>query len=117
MKGEVKPHALRMIARVLGGLLVAMLMPVTAPADGPIASSSFVGVEDPLFENGAWAPLTSLAPHGSRFQKTNGAYPDQGFYPNHGGARTTAAIPAASNQRVAAWSKPAASPTSTRHTA
>ena len=94
MKGEVKPHALRMIARVLGGLLVAMLMPVTAPADGPIASSSFVGVEDPLFENGAWAPLTSLAPHGSRFQKTNGAYPDQGFYPNHGGARTTAAIPA-----------------------
>src|SRR5438552_378775 len=94
MKGEVKPHALRMIARVLGGLLVAMLMPVTAPADGPIASSSFVGVEDPLFENGAWAPLTSLAPHGSRFQKTNGAYPDQGFYPNHGGARPTAAIPA-----------------------
>src|SRR5438876_11773030 len=33
-----------------------------------------------------------ISPHGSRFQKTNGAYPDQGFYPNHGGARTTAAI-------------------------
>src|SRR5713226_4489152 len=61
----------------LRGFLVATLIPTLASADPPIASSSFVGAEDPLSENGAWAPLTSLAPQGTRFQKNNGAYPDR----------------------------------------
>src|SRR6266852_3819932 len=79
----------------LGGFLVATLIPTLASADPPIASSSFVGAEDPLSENGAWAPLTSLSPNGSRFQKNNGAYPDQpGNNVNHVGARTTAIVPA-----------------------
>src|SRR6266849_4435683 len=79
----------------LGGFLVATLIPTLASADPPIASSSFVGAEDPLSENGAWAPLTSLAPQGTRFQKNNGAYPDRFVGPdhNHAGARTTAIIP------------------------
>src|SRR2546422_7269800 len=85
---------LRRISRLLGGLLVATLMPVMAMADGPIASSSFVGTEDPLSENGAWAALTSLSPNGTRFQKNNGAYPDQLIYHDHAGARTTAVVPA-----------------------
>src|SRR5437867_4010549 len=85
-----------MMGRLLGGLLVAT-MPVLAIADAPIASSSFVGAEDPLFENGAWAALTSLSPNGARFQKNNGAYPDKLYQANdheHAGARTTAVIPA-----------------------
>jgi chitodextrinase len=72
-------------------------MPVLAIADAPIAASSFVGVEDPLSENGAWAALTSLSPNGTRFQKNNGAYPDKLYQVNdhgHGGARTTAVVPA-----------------------
>jgi len=81
-----------MMGRLLGGLLVAT-MPVLAIADAPIASSSFVGVEDPLSENGAWAALTSLSPNGTRFQKNNGAYPDQVGGIEHAGARTTAVIP------------------------
>src|SRR3989442_7972489 len=85
---------LRRISRLLGGLLVATLVPVMAMADGPIASSSFVGAEDPLSENGAWAALTSLSPNGTRFQKNNGAYPDQLIYNDHAGARTTAVVPA-----------------------
>jgi hypothetical protein len=72
-----------------------MLMSIMAIADGPIATSSFVGAEDPLSENGAWVALTSLSPNGSRFQKNNGAYPDQpGNSVNHAGARTTAVLPA-----------------------
>src|SRR5947209_17817965 len=85
---------LRRISRLLGGLLVATLVPVMAMADGPIASSSFVGAEDPLSENGAWAALTSLSPNGTRFQKNNGAYPDQLIANHHAGARTTAVVPA-----------------------
>src|SRR5256712_12716158 len=85
------------LGRLLGGLLVAALMPVLATADTPIASSSFVGAEDPLSENGAWAALTSLSPSGTRFQKNNGAYPDQlgdiATFHNHAGARTTAVVP------------------------
>jgi hypothetical protein len=77
--------------RRCGGVLVVTLMPLIAIADGPIASSSFAGAEDPLFENGAWAALTSLSFHGTRFQKNNGAFPDQLI--DHAGARTTAAIP------------------------
>jgi len=92
-----RQHALRqlrMIGRLLGSLLVATLLPVLAVADSPIASSSFVGAEDPLSENGAWAALTSFAPQGTRFQKNNGAYADQLFAKNHAGARTTAVVPA-----------------------
>ena len=81
-------------SRLPVSLFVVMLMSVMAIADGPIASSSFVGMEDPLSENGAWAALTSLSPNGTRFQKNNGAYPDQpGNGINHAGARTTAVVP------------------------
>src|SRR2546427_5707896 len=83
-----------MLGRFLGVLLVATLMPVLAIADTPIASSSFVGAEDPLSENGAWAAITSLAPQGTRFQKNDGAYPDLFLNLNHAGARTTAVLPA-----------------------
>jgi fibronectin type 3 domain-containing protein len=63
------------------------------PGQPPIASSNFPGFEDPLFENGAWAPITSLSPQGTRFEKNNGAaYPDRWASQNHAGARTTAAI-------------------------
>jgi hypothetical protein len=71
--------------------LLAALLPVAAIAD-PLASSGFTGGEDPLSENGAWAPLTSLSPNGGRFQKNNAAFPNR-FSPDHAGARTTAAIP------------------------
>jgi len=76
------------------GVLLATLIPATAIAQ-PIASSSFVGAESPLSENGAWEALTALAPQGTRFQKNNGAYPDRIVGPdnNHAGARTTALIP------------------------
>jgi len=84
---------LGLAAKLLSGVLVASLFPAMANAAGPIASSSFVGVEDPLSESGAWAALTSLSPNGGRFQKNNGAFPDQ-LGPNHAGARTTAAVPA-----------------------
>ena len=68
------------------------LVPAGASAAGPIASSSFVGVEDPLSEGGAWAALTSMAPNGGRFQKNNGAYPDM-VSTETVGARTTAVVP------------------------
>src|SRR5437899_5061305 len=87
-------YALRMMGCFLGGLLVATLMPVRVAAGGPIASSRFVGAEDPLSENGAWAALTSLAPNGTRFQKNNGAYPDRIMSGDHAGARSTAVVPA-----------------------
>jgi IPT/TIG domain-containing protein/List-Bact-rpt repeat protein len=96
------PRPFRAMGRLPVGLLVVMLISAMTVADGPIASSSFIGAEDPLSENGAWVALTSLAPHGTRFQKNNGAYPDKvegGFAvvaPNgdHAGARTTAVVPA-----------------------
>src|SRR2546425_2596179 len=95
----MRPRATHSVmpGRLLGVLLIATLMPVLAIADAPIAASSFVGVEDPLSENGAWAALTSLSPNGTRFQKNNGAYPDKLYQVNdhgHGGARTTAVVPA-----------------------
>jgi chitodextrinase len=80
------------LVSALGGLLLATLLPITAIAAGPIASSTFGGVEDPLSESGAWAALTSLSPNGGRFQKGNGAFPDR-LGPDHAGARTTAAVP------------------------
>jgi hypothetical protein len=82
-----------MRGRLLGALLVAMLIPVMAIADGSIASSSFAGTEDPLSENGAWAAITSLSPQGTRFNKNNGAFPNQLITYNHAGARTTAVVP------------------------
>jgi hypothetical protein len=88
------PRPLRAMSRLPVGLFVVMLISAMAIADGPIASSSFVGAEDPLSENGAWAALTSLSPNGARFQKNNGAYPDRLIYLDHAGARTTAVLPA-----------------------
>src|SRR5712692_5821366 len=84
-----------MLRRILNGLFLAALVPGMASADAPIASSNFVGFEDPLYENGAWTALTSMAPQGTRFQKNNGAFPDRFVGPdnNHAGARTTAAVP------------------------
>jgi hypothetical protein len=81
--------------RVLGGLLLAAIVPITtvAAGAGPIASSSFAGVENPLSENGAWLPLVSLAPNGSRFQKNDGAFGTMAYAPNHSTARTTASLP------------------------
>src|SRR5438094_9313830 len=73
--------------------LAVALLPAAAMAGAPIASSSFAGAEDPLFENGAWAALTSLSPNGGRLQKNNAAFPDR-LSPDHGGARTTALLPA-----------------------
>ena len=87
--------------RILGGLLATILLSVIAIADVQIASSSFVGAEDPLSENGAWVALTSLSPTGTRLQKNNGAYPDR--LHEHGGARTSAAVP---NRRAFARSFP-----------
>src|SRR5947207_9546402 len=78
----------------LVGLVAVMLVPLAAVADGPIASSTFEGAEDPLSENGAWAALTSLSPNGTRFQKNNGAFPDRFVRPDHAGARSTALLPA-----------------------
>jgi hypothetical protein len=78
---------------VLGGLLLAMLIPITAVA-APLASSGFVGVENPLSEGGTWVPLNSLAPNGSRFQKNNGAFGTMANVPNHSTGRTTAVVPA-----------------------
>ena len=73
--------------------LAVALLPAAALAAAPIASSGFAGAEDPLFENGAWAALTSLSPNGGRFRKNNAAFPDR-FSPDHAGARTTALLPA-----------------------
>jgi List-Bact-rpt repeat protein/fibronectin type III domain protein len=82
--------------RVLGGLLLAAIIPMATIAAGatPIASSSFTGAENPLSENGAWVPLVSLAPNGSRFQKNNGAFGTMADAPNHSSARSTASVPA-----------------------
>jgi len=103
----------RRMGRFLGALLLAVLAgtavarcsrdagraePGVAQAitlAAPITSSNFVGFEDPLSENGAWAPLVSMAPDGVRFQKNNGAYANRysAAHANHAGARTTVAVP------------------------
>src|SRR5467141_4167519 len=85
----------RMTGCFLGALLLATLVPSAALAQAPIASSNFVGFEDPLSENGAWTAMTSMAPNGTRFQKNNMALPNGAIGPgnNHAGARTTAAVP------------------------
>jgi len=76
-------------------LALATFIPLMALAADPIASSSFVGQENPLNENGAWQPITSMSPDGVRFQKNNGAFPNlyNSANNNHAGARTTAAVP------------------------
>jgi len=81
------------LVKLLPALVALTLVSGAASAQAPMASSTFVGAEDPLSENGAWAPLTSLSPNGGRFQKNNGAFPDR-FSPDHAGARTTAVLPA-----------------------
>ena len=84
------PGALRLLPIAL---LVAMLISVLTLADGPIASSSFVGVENPLSENGAWLPIMAYSPYGTLFQKNNGAFADRLSPLNHAVSRTTAVIP------------------------
>ena len=59
-----------------------------------ISSSSFVGAEDPLSENGAWAPVTAYSPYGTQFLKNNGALADRLSPLNHSASRTTAVVPA-----------------------
>ena len=85
----------RLSGQSLACLLVAAASSSSLAAADPIASSNFAGMESPLFENGAWAPIVSLAPDGMRFQKNNSAFPNQPNGPNnnHAGVRTTAAIP------------------------
>jgi len=83
----------RMTGCFLGSLLLAALVPGAAIAQAT-ASSSFQGTDNPLNENGAWVGLTSMSPQGTRFQKNNGAFPNQAVGPgnNHAGARTTVAV-------------------------
>ena len=57
----------RLSGQSLACLLVAAASSSSVAAADPIASSNFAGVESPLFENGAWAPIVSLAPDGMRF--------------------------------------------------
>jgi fibronectin type 3 domain-containing protein len=88
------PREFRKTGRVLGGLILAAAIPIsaiTASAAGPIASSSFVGVENPLSEGGTWVPLTSLWPNTGQLQKNGGAFPNQA---GHAGAYNTAPVPA-----------------------
>jgi fibronectin type 3 domain-containing protein len=88
------PREFRKTGRVLGGLILAAAIPIsaiTASAAGPIASSTFAGIEDPLSEGGTWVPLTSLSPGTAQLQKNNGAFPEVA---GHAGAHTTAAVPA-----------------------
>ena len=83
-------RALNLLPFALAGV---MLVSVITFADGPVASSNFVGVENPLSENGTWATMTSYSPYGTQFQKNNGAYPDRLSPLNHAAARTTATVP------------------------
>jgi len=79
--------------RVLLALSAAMLLAIMTIADSPIASSSFVGAEDPLSENGSWVSLTAFSPYGTQLQKNNGAMADKLSALNHAGSRTTAVVP------------------------
>ncbi len=85
---------LRALALLPFGLLAALLISVMVIADGPIASSSFVGAENPLSENGLWTPVTAYSPYGTRFQKNNGALADRLSPLNHAASHTTAVVPA-----------------------
>jgi hypothetical protein len=80
----------------VASLLVATLAPIPAIGAGSIASSNFVGAENPLNENGAWVPMFSMSPDHVQFQKNYGAYADSfnGAHNNHPAARTTTAVPA-----------------------
>jgi hypothetical protein len=82
------------LSLALLGLSVLVLASVITLASGSIASSSFVGVEDPLSENGAWLTITSYSPYGTHFQKNNGAFADRLSPLNHAVSRTTSTVPA-----------------------
>jgi hypothetical protein len=82
------PRRLRLLL-----LTVTLLTAVTIAANGPIASSSFVGAENPLSENGTWVAVTAYSPYGTVFQKNNGAFLDRLSPLNHGAAHTTAVVP------------------------
>src|SRR5438093_675166 len=85
---------LQVNGRLLGGLVALSLLTAITIADAPIASSSFVGAENPLSENGTWVTLTAFSPFGTRFQENNGAYPDRLSGLNHAASRNTAVVPA-----------------------
>lgn len=74
-------------------LLLLTITSVIALAAGAIASSSFVGVENPLSENGKWFTITSYSPYGTHFQKNNGAFADRLSPLNHAVSRTTTVVP------------------------
>lgn len=88
-------HLFRALGRLPLGLIPFLLLITSAMtlADGPIASSSFLGMEDPLSENGAWVTITSYSPYGTQFQKNNGAMADRLSPLNHAVSRTTAVVP------------------------
>jgi IPT/TIG domain-containing protein len=91
------PRRLRALGRLPVGLLVFLLLLITSVmtlADGPIASSSFLGAENPLSENGTWVTITAYSPYGTQFQKNNGAFADRLSPLNHAVSRTTAIVPA-----------------------
>jgi len=90
---ETTSRTIPAIRRTLGGLLALALLNAITIAAGPIASSSFVGAENPLSENGTWVAVTAYSPYGTVFRKNNGAYPDRLSPLNHAGARTTASVP------------------------
>src|SRR5689334_6803884 len=89
-----RPLPPRSLRALLSCLAIATPVAAVAATD-PIASSSFTGVENPLFENGAWQSMFSMAPEHTQFQKNNAAFMDRfdGTHNNHAVARTTAAIP------------------------
>src|SRR5258706_200676 len=84
---------LRMKGLLLVGSFALILMPVMMIADAPIASSNFVGAENPLSENGTWVAVTAYSPYGTVFQKNNGAFLDRLSALNHGAAHNTAVVP------------------------
>jgi hypothetical protein len=90
------PHTrrlLRMKGLLLAGWFALIVMPVMMIADTPIASSNFVGAENPLSENGTWVSVMAYSPYGTVFQKNNGAFLDRLSALNHGAAHTTAVVP------------------------
>jgi hypothetical protein len=92
METRKPPDQIRRLPAAL--LTVTLLAVVTTIAAGPIASSNFVGAENPLSENGTWVAVTAYSPYGTVFQKNNGALLDRLSPLNHGAAHTTAVVPA-----------------------
>lgn len=97
VKSQRISFAHRALGRLPVGLILFTLLLLTSVmslADGQIASSSFVGVENPLSENGAWVTINAYSPYGTHFQKNNGAFADRLSPLNHATSRTTAVVPA-----------------------